>query len=130
MIDLGCRIVYVLCHVVRIDCTTIMARTRDLAVAIVFVLYMFQPSEALSSNHKEAGEAKVVVDFLSRKLHGNLLSLVDTYDKTKDDINQTIQDLVIVKKVQDLLSQLNNVHVPSTMCEHTYLLLGFRYKVF
>ena len=105
-----------------------MERIREITLTLVLVLWIVYPSSALPANHKEADEAKAIVNSLSKKLHGNLLLLEDMYDKTKENISKTIEDLAIVKKVQDLLSQLNNRHVSDTMCEDEYIMLDFPYK--
>jgi len=107
----------------------IMSITRATVLTAIVVISIFQCLGALpTANHKEADEAKAIVDSLSKKLHGNLVSLEDNYDKTRKNISKTINDLAIVKKVQDLLSQLNNGHVHGAMCEHAYIVLDFRYK--
>ena len=105
-----------------------MERIREIILTLALVLWIVYPSSALPANHKEADEAKAIVNSLSKKLHGNLLSLEDTYDKTKENISKAIKDLAILKKVQDLLSQLNNGHVSDTMCEDGYIMLDFPYK--
>jgi len=103
--------------------------TRGIVLTAIGVISIFQHLGALpTANHKEADEAKANVDSLSKKLHSNLVSLEDNYDKTRMKISKTIKDLAIVKKVQDLLSQLNNGHVHGAMCEHGYIVLDFRYK--
>ena len=102
---------------------------RGIVLTAIGVISIFQHLGALpTANHKEADEAKANADSLSKKLHSNLVSLDDNYDKTRMKISKTIKDLAIVKKVQDLLKQLNNGHVHGAMCEHGYIVLDFRYK--
>ena len=114
---------------VQLRGANIMHMTRGIVLTAIVVISIFQHLGALSTaNHKEADEAKAIVDSLSKKLHGNLVSLEDNYDKTRMKISKTIKDLAIVKKVQDLLSQLNNGHVHGAMCEHGYIVLDFCYK--
>lgn len=102
-----------------------MAKLRDICLPLAIALSTFQ---LVKSRHKEAYEAKTIVNELSKKLHKKLWTLEDTYHKTKEEIGATIKELAVLKKVDVLLGQLNNRHEPGPLCEHDYILVDFRYK--
>ena len=105
-----------------------MPKLRDICLPLAVALSIFHHVRTLPESHKEAYEAETIVDALSKKLHGKLLTLEDTYHKTKEDISATIKELATLKKVDVLLGQLNNRHEPGPICEHDYIVVDFRYK--
>ena len=79
-------------------------------------------------NNNEGQKAKEMMDSLSKKLHNDVKELKETIEKAKENISKIVDRLVIVKKVQLLLAQLNNQPVPGKMCEHRYIVPDFHYK--
>ncbi|KAJ7360256.1 hypothetical protein OS493_016886 [Desmophyllum pertusum] len=63
-----------------------------------------------------------------KKLYNNLKGYKETIQRTKVKISKTVDELLIVKKVQVLLGQLNNQQVPGGMCEHRYIVPDFNFK--
>ena len=106
-----------------------MPKLRDICLSLAVALSIFHLARTLpESRHKEAYEAETIVDALSKKLHGKLLTLEDAYHKTKEEISATIKELAILKKVDLLLGQLNNRYEPEPLCDHDYIVVDFRYK--
>ena len=106
-----------------------MPKLRDFSLPLAVALSIFLLGRALpESRHKEAHEAETIVNALSKKLHGKLLTLDDTLHKTKEEISATIKELTILKKVDVLLGQLNNRKESRPLCEHDYIVVDFRYK--
>lgn len=106
------------------DVFSTMAREAYFGLAVL--LLVFHPTSAFNSS--EAQKAKGLVDSLSKNLHNNLKSYKETIEKTEEKIHETVKELLIVKKVQVLLGQLNNQQVPGEMCEHRYIVPDFHYK--
>lgn len=101
-----------------------MAREGYFGLAVLILV--FHPTSAFNSS--EAQQAKGLVDTLSKNLHNNLKAYRETIEKTEEKIHETVKELLIVKKVQVLLGQLNNQKHPEKMCEHRYIVPDFHYK--
>lgn len=95
-------------------------------LGLAFLLLFFHSTSAFNSS--EAHQAKGLVDSLSKKLYNNLKGYKETIQRTKVKISKTVDELLIVKKVQVLLGQLNNQQVPGGMCEHRYIVPDFNFK--
>lgn len=108
-------------------CTCVFnTMAREVYFGLAVLLLVFHFTSAFNSS--EAQQAKGLVDSLSKNLHNNLKSYKEIIEKTKEKIHETLEELLIVKKVQILLGQLNNQQVPGEMCEHRYIVPDFHYK--
>lgn len=101
-----------------------MGKEAYFGLAVLFLV--FHPTSAFNSS--EAQQAKGLVDSLSENLHNNLKEYKETIEKTEEKIHETVKELLIVKKVQVLLGQLNNQQISGEMCEHRYIVPDFHYK--
>ena len=85
-----------------------MAKQAFLSLAVLLLVY----HSVSAFNYSEAHEAKSIVDSLYERLQNELKEYKNSVEKTKEKINETEHHLVIVKKIQVLLGQLNNQQVP------------------
>ena len=104
----------------------VLMMTRQALIGFAALLLAFNPTSAFNSS--EAQQAKGLVDSLSKRLHNNLKGYKDIIERTEEKISKTVEELLIVKKVQVLLGHLNNQHVPGELCEHRYIVPDFHYK--
>ena len=100
--------------------------SRQALLALSLLLVFQGPASGLNNN--EGQKAKEMMDSLSKKLHSDVKELKETIEEAKENISKIVDRLVIVKKVQLLLAQLNNQPVPGKMCEHRYIVPDFHYK--
>ena len=117
-------------HSIGLHAQFTCAMINTMAFTIFHILMVLFPQPLIAQSlHSEAHEAKSLVDSLSFKLHHQLNELKNLHQKTAQQISETKQELVTVKKVQTLLAQLSgNQKRLGNTCEDEYFVPGYFYR--